>query len=232
MTFSILTFDQKTGVFAGAAATGSLCVGGWVLRGDIESGLVASQGTAPSTFWRDEMLRGMFENESAPQLIERITELDTGKEFRQLSAVDRKGNSAAFTGALSIDYCGHLLEQGTAIAGNMLSGPAVLDAMQKTNRTEVRDPAERMLRVLDAAKDAGGDFRGLRSAALLVLKPNAPPLDLRIDCADHPIAALWDLWRETQKSPYQDWLFEVPVLEDRMRKPSQPFTKRRISLTS
>ncbi|WP_340302867.1 DUF1028 domain-containing protein [Roseobacter sp. HKCCD7870] len=229
MTFSILTFDQKTGVFAGAAATGSLCVGGWVLRGDIESGLVASQGTAPSTFWRDEMLRGMFKNESAPQLLERITQPDTGKEFRQLAAVDRKGNSAAFTGALSIDYCGHLLEQGVAISGNMLSGPAVLDAMQKTNWTAVGDQAQRMLQVLDAAKDAGGDFRGLRSAALLVLKPNEPPLDLRIDCADKPIAALWELWHETKKSPYQDWLSEVPVLADRMRKPSHPFTKRRIS---
>lgn len=229
MTFSILTFDQKTGVFAGAAATGSLCVGGWVLRGDIESGLVASQGTAPSTFWRDEMLRGMFKNESAPQLLERITQPDTGKEFRQLAAVDRKGNSAAFTGALSIDYCGHLLEQGVAISGNMLSGPAVLDAMQKTNWTAVGDQAQRMLQVLDAAKDAGGDFRGLRSAALLVLKPNEPPLDLRIDCADKPIAALWKLWHETKKSPYQDWLSEVPVLADRMRKPSHPFTKRRIS---
>lgn len=229
MTFSILTFDQKTGVFAGAAATGSLCVGGWVLRGDIESGLVASQGTAPSTFWRDEMLRGMFKNESAPQLLERITQPDTGKEFRQLAAVDRKGNSAAFTGALSIDYCGHLLEQGVAISGNMLSGPAVLDAMQKTNWTAVGDQAQKMLQVLDAAKDAGGDFRGLRSAALLVLKPNEPPLDLRIDCADKPIAALWELWHETKKSPYQDWLSEVPVLADRMRKPSHPFTKRRIS---
>ncbi|MCK5502968.1 MAG: DUF1028 domain-containing protein, partial [Tritonibacter mobilis] len=44
MTFSILMYDRETGSFAAAAATGSLCVGGWVLRGDIESGLVASQG--------------------------------------------------------------------------------------------------------------------------------------------------------------------------------------------
>jgi hypothetical protein len=31
-------------------------VGGWVLRGDIESGIVASQGTSPSTFWRDDIM--------------------------------------------------------------------------------------------------------------------------------------------------------------------------------
>lgn len=36
MTLSVLTFNKKTGVFAAAAATGNLCVGGWVLRGDIE----------------------------------------------------------------------------------------------------------------------------------------------------------------------------------------------------
>ena len=57
MTLSVLTFNKKTGVFAAAAATGNLCVGGWVLRGDIESGLVASQGTSPSTFWRDDIIR-------------------------------------------------------------------------------------------------------------------------------------------------------------------------------
>ena len=41
MTISILAFDAKTGTYGGAATTGSLCVGGWVLRGDPESGLSA-----------------------------------------------------------------------------------------------------------------------------------------------------------------------------------------------
>ena len=33
MTFSLLSLDKNTGTFAGATATGNLCVGGWVLRG-------------------------------------------------------------------------------------------------------------------------------------------------------------------------------------------------------
>ncbi|MGB8622090.1 MAG: DUF1028 domain-containing protein, partial [Paracoccaceae bacterium] len=49
MTYSILARDEKTGRVGGAAATGSFCVGGWVLRGDPRSGMSASQGTAPST---------------------------------------------------------------------------------------------------------------------------------------------------------------------------------------
>ena len=48
MTFSILARDPTTGAIGGAAATGSLCVGGWVLRGDLAAGMSASQGAAPS----------------------------------------------------------------------------------------------------------------------------------------------------------------------------------------
>ena len=43
MTFSILAQDPETGAIGGAAATGSLCVGGWVLRGDLDAGMSAKQ---------------------------------------------------------------------------------------------------------------------------------------------------------------------------------------------
>ena len=65
MTFSLLVHDRATGTFGGAAATGSLCVGGWVLRGTVDSGLSASQGTAPSTFWGEDALTAMRGGESA-----------------------------------------------------------------------------------------------------------------------------------------------------------------------
>ena len=41
MTISILAIDEKTGRMGGAAATGSLCVGGWVLRGRAEDAPLA-----------------------------------------------------------------------------------------------------------------------------------------------------------------------------------------------
>ena len=44
MTFSILAQDPESGRMGGAAATGSLCVGGWVLRGSIDAALRASTG--------------------------------------------------------------------------------------------------------------------------------------------------------------------------------------------
>ena len=59
MTFSILANDPDTGDIGGAAATGSLCVGGWVLRADPRAGASASQGAAPSTFWGEDVLTQM-----------------------------------------------------------------------------------------------------------------------------------------------------------------------------
>ena len=59
MTFSLLARDPATGAIGGAAATGSLCVGGWVLRGSLAGGMSASQGKAPSTFWGEDVLAMM-----------------------------------------------------------------------------------------------------------------------------------------------------------------------------
>lgn len=219
MTFSILTFDPKTGGFAAAAATGSLCVGGWVLRGDIESGLVASQGTAPSTFWRDDALRAMHQGQTAQEAVEAVTLEDTGRAYRQLAALDKRGTSYGHTGEASVPYAGHSAAQDIIISGNMLTGPEVLHAMRAAAEASSRAPAERMLTCLKAARAAGGDSRGLHSAALLVLAPDHPPLDLRIDFSDRPIEDLETLWCKSLQSPYHNWLSEVPVLKERSRAP-------------
>lgn len=44
-----------------------------------------------------------------------------------------------------------------------------------------------------------------------------PPLDLRIDYSDDPLPALRTLCLRAHRSPYYDWLTEVPVLKDRHR---------------
>ncbi len=219
MTYSILMRDRETGGFAAAAATGSLCVGGWVLRGDIESGLVASQGTAPSTFWRDEALRQMHDGVDAETAIANVVQPDPGRGHRQIIALDPQGSTGSFTGEDSIAFAGHACGDGLAVAGNMLTGRAVLEAMMSAARNSEGPVADRLLAVLAAAEAVGGDTRGLVSAALLVLDPHHPPLDLRIDCNDNPLAALKQLCDRAHESPYHGWLGKVPVLADRTRHP-------------
>ena len=132
MTFSVLKFDEKEGIFAAAAATGSLCVGGWVLRGDIESGLVASQGTSPSSFWRDDCLRFMYTGQSASEAIDLAIKNDSGRDYRQIIALDKFGTTSGFTGINSVSHASHITEQNFAVAGNMIAGSHVLEAVKNT----------------------------------------------------------------------------------------------------
>ena len=221
MTISILARDEETGVLGGAAATGSLCVGGWVLRGGAASGLSASQGTAPSTLWGEGVLGLMADGHAAGEAVAKVTAPDAGRAHRQLSALDPSGRSAAFTGAESVAYAGAHDAPGLVVAGNMLTGPEVIAAAAVGFADAAALPfAERLLAALDAAAAAGGDARGLKSAALLVVGRAMAPLTLRIDHSINPLAALRDLYRVSQADPYYGWTTVVPVLDDPYRAPA------------
>lgn len=219
MTFSLLARDEKTGALVAAAATGSLCVGGWVLRGALDAGLVASQGTAPSTFWRDSILRRMAAGVAPEAAIATSTDPDPGRGHRQVAALDPAGRGAAFTGVGSVPVASHRIGPGAVYAGNMLSDAAVVDALRTAWETGADDPADRAIAALRAAETAGGDARGLRSAALLVLRRDTPPLDLRVDLSDTPLEDLRRLLDAARTPPYADWLDVVPVAEDPYRAP-------------
>lgn len=226
MTFSILTFDAKTGIYAGAAATGSLCVGGWVLRGDIESGLCASQGTAPSSFWRDDAMRQLHGGLAADDVVQTLTQADAGRDHRQLSVLDKNGTTAGFTGAHSIPFADVIVSPNLIVAGNMIRSRAVLEALATAFSESTGATTSRLLQALRAANDAGSDVRGLKSAALLVLDPNAPPIDLRIDSSASPLDDLAALGHSVAQPPYANWLDEVPILQDRERAPNDTQVKQ------
>lgn len=211
MTFSLLAQDPGTGALGGAAATGSLCVGGWVLRADSRAGISASQGAAPSTMWGEDVLEHMRAGSTATQAIETVTHADSGRDWRQLSALDRTGLSAVFTGARNTGWHGSLRGDGVVVAGNMLCGPEVLDAMKASFAAASGTFAERLLAALRGAEAAGGDSRGLQSAALLIVSDDAPPLTLRVDWAVDPLDALEGLHARTREAPYASWLPHVPT---------------------
>ena len=211
MTFSILAQDLNSGAFGGAAATGSLCVGGWVLRGDSRAGMSASQGAAPSTMWGEDTLLRMRAGDSAEQAIATVTGPDEGRAWRQLAALDRAGGTACHTGSANTAWRGALMAPGLVVSGNMLAGPQVLEALRGGFLAAPGTLAERLLAALAAAEAAGGDTRGLQSAALLVVSDDAPTLTLRVDYSENPVAALDDLHRRSQSGDYAAWLPSVPT---------------------
>lgn len=214
MTISILAFDEKSGAYGGAATTGSLCVGGWVLRGDAESGLSASQGSLPSTLWGTNVLALMRGGKDAMDAVEKVTSGDAGQDERQLAALDTAGRTGHFTGANSIAIAGARTGRHVVVAGNLLASEAVLDACLAGFHGADGALDTRLLAALTAAANAGGDSRGLLSAALLVVSRTQPPLTLRIDYSETPLEALAELQSRATTGDYAEWTRFVPTLDD------------------
>lgn len=215
MTFSILAHDPETGTIGGAAATGSLCVGGWVLRGRLDAGMSASQGASPSTLWGEQVLAAMQGGADASAAVKEVTGADAGQGFRQLAALDLDGRTGAFTGETNTPEMGSAMFGTGVVSGNMLAGLEVLDGMVEAFESTTGGLDQRLLAALRAAEKAGGDSRGLLSAALLVLHPDHAPLTLRVDHhPGDPIGALTDLHKRATTGDYAYWAEKVPVVND------------------
>lgn len=217
MTISILAYDEKSGSCGGAATTGSLCVGGWVLRGDADSGMSASQGSLPSTMWGADVLALMKAGTPAEMAVETVTEQDAGRAERQLAALDLQGGTGHFTGSNSIAVAGARPGRHVIVTGNMLTSEAVLDACLAGYQQATGPLDARLLAALNAASAAGGDSRGLLSAALLVVGRDRPPLTLRVDYSERPLEALAALHANATTGDYADWVRHVPTLDDPQR---------------
>ncbi|WP_010138466.1 DUF1028 domain-containing protein [Oceanicola sp. S124] len=226
MTFSILVRDAETGRIGGAAATGSLCVGGWVLRGRLCAGMSASQGTAPSTLWGEAVLEAMERGISASAAIREVTAPDSGKAHRQLAALDPTGGTGAFTGAASVPACAARMAAGIVVSGNMLTSEAVLDAALAAYEAARGSMADRLLAALRAGEAAGSDSRGLLSAALLCLGPDMAPLSLRIDHSESPLSDLAALHKRATTGLYAEWADLVPTKEAPFRAPTEEDFRR------
>ncbi|WP_049922192.1 DUF1028 domain-containing protein [Halopiger djelfimassiliensis] len=149
--------------------------------------------------------------------LEALLNADDGAPQRQLHGVDAD-DTFAFSGAACVDWFGHREGDHYTVAGNMLTGPAVLEATaDRYEATAVHgttdrstgpggvdgavetDPlAKRLIDALGAGHLEGGDKREelpVQSAAVVVetteSHPVEPPYnDLRVDATETPIADL------------------------------------------
>ncbi len=116
-------------------------------------------------------------------MIEELVKGDPYAEYRQLGVIDADGFAAARTGKMNRDWAGHHVRDDYIVLGNVLTGEHVLDAMEKAFTADpAEDLEERLLRTIEAGRDAGGQHGGQQSAALLVYD-NRPfaHVDLRVD---------------------------------------------------
>jgi uncharacterized Ntn-hydrolase superfamily protein len=126
-------------------------------------------------------------------VLDSLTKADAGREVRQVAIIDNKGNVAVHTGKNCIQYANHIKGINYSVQSNMMLTSEVSVSMSESFLASAGKPlAERILMALEAAQKAGGDIRGMQSAAILVVPGKATgetwnerTVDLRVD--DNPL---------------------------------------------
>jgi uncharacterized Ntn-hydrolase superfamily protein len=137
---------------------------------------------------------------SPREAIDRLVAEEPNTEYRQLTAVDLDGRTAAFSGASALGLHAFAEGDGAVAAGNLLADAEVVDAMIEAFEGSAGDHlGDRLVGSLAAGLAAGGEEGPVRAAGLLIAdEVTWPVADLRVDWHDDPIGeltALWRLWK-------------------------------------
>ena len=206
MTFSIVGRCTRTGMFGVAITTSSISVGSRCPHVRAGVGAVATQNiTDPhlATMVLDAMEAG----KDAANAVESVTKGREFIDYRQLTAVDARGNTAHFTGKNILGTNAISEDTDCVAAGNLLSSEAVAKGISD-GFTANPDAhlAERLLQGIEGGLAAGGEGGPVHSAALLVSGSQPFALvDLRVDWEEvGPIEKLRRLWEayEPQMNDY------------------------------
>lgn len=185
MTWSIIAREPETGVMGLALATRFFAAGALVPHTAHDAGIVATQALVNPVFGARGLDR-LRAGDAPADVVAALVAPDQGRAARQVHLMALDGRSAAFTGDGCVDWAGSRSEPGLSVAGNMLAGPAVIDATFEAFRAgSGLALVERLIAAMRAGEAAGGDKRGRQSACLVI--QDARPyrwLDLRVD--DHP----------------------------------------------
>jgi uncharacterized Ntn-hydrolase superfamily protein len=195
-TFSIVACDLKTEEWGVAVQSKFLAVGPVVPWAQAKVGAIATQSYANTSYGPRglEMLQMGF---SAKEVLNKLVELDEGRDQRQVGVVDSKGQAAAFTGKECYGWAGHITGKCYAVQGNILVGKETIESMAEAFENTKDTLANRLIKALEAGQAAGGDRRGQQSASLLIVKEKGGYggftdrlIDLRVDDHPQPIAEL------------------------------------------
>lgn len=202
-TFSILGYDPETGEVGGAVQSRVFAVGNGVLWAEANVGVVATQAIVDVSYG-PQGLALLREGLAPAEVVETILRNDPNPrperwtiEGRQFSVMDAAGNVATHTGPRASDWAGHRIGEHVSAQGNILASPAVVDDMVTAFEETEGHLSLRLMAALEAGQAAGGDTRGMQSAAMVIVKEdggvwlnNDVVLRLQVDDADDPISEL------------------------------------------
>ena len=155
-------------------------VGNGVLWGEAEVGMVATQAIVDVSYG-PQALQLLKSGLTPAAIVKAIWDDDPDpglgknpwpKAGRQFAVMDAKGNYAAFTGPKATPWAGNKGGKFCTAQGNILAGEAVVAGMVDAFEKTTGSLSLRLMAALDAGQAAGGDTRGMQSAAMLIVKKN------------------------------------------------------------
>ncbi len=202
-TFSIVGFDPETGEVGVAVQSRVFSVGNGVIWGEAGVGVVATQAIVDVSYGPQglQLLReGYAPADAVREILARDPDPDPERwtrEGRQFSIMNAGGEVATHTGSRASDWAGHRIGRYCSAQGNILAGPQVVDDMVEAFESTGGHLSLRLQAALEAGQAAGGDTRGMQSAAMLVVGEdmgvwlnNDVVVRLQVDDHPEPIAEL------------------------------------------
>lgn len=195
MTFSIAARCPDTGHLGVGAITAMMGVGKLVSHARAGVGASATQANI-NPYLALDGLRHVADGLDAQTAIEKVIDVDPGRDYRQVGLVDVAGRSAAWSGRETPDWTGHITGESFSTQGNRLVGRETLEAVVDSFASTAGEPlVERLMRCLEAGEATGADTKGALSGTLYVVDTEEYPLwDVRVDHADDPAAQLRALY--------------------------------------
>jgi uncharacterized Ntn-hydrolase superfamily protein len=196
-TFSILGYDPETGELGVAVQSRVFSVGNGVIWAKAGVGLVATQAMA-NIGYGPRALELLASGLTPQQVVERLLQEDQNpfpdtwpESGRQIAVMDSAGVASVWTGPDAPAWAGHKTGANVSVQGNFIAGPRVLDAMVRAFNETRGHLSLRLLAALEAGQGAGGDRRGMQSAAMIVVQKDGGPwlgndVELRLQVDDHP----------------------------------------------
>jgi len=196
MTISIAARCERTGAFGVAISSSSPAVGSRCPNVRAGVGAVSSQNITDPRLG-PALLDALESGMGAQAALDAVSATATHPEFRQLTVVDKSGDSAVYSGEKSLGINAQVTGGNVAAAGNMLANPDVINAMVDSfTKNSDKELADRLILALEAGVEAGGEAGPVHSAAVLVAtNVTWPSTNLRVDWDENPIAKLRELYK-------------------------------------
>ena len=189
-TFSILAISPDSRLIGVAVASGSTSVGDRVPHAKPGVGVIATQAYT-NVAYGIKGVELLTKGLSPKEVLKRLLMEDPGRELRQVAIMDFKGRKTVFTGVNAPEFRGEIVGESYVVVGNLLAAKEVVKSMAGEFERSSGDLAWRMAKALKAGSESGGDRRGEKSAALIVVSTEKVEVEIKIAKHVNPIGELF-----------------------------------------